>query len=48
MSLGLGGLKVVLMGITSMGKGAMWTSVISQYRETSKKLLLESLLYHPL
>lgn len=31
------------------GEGeVVWTSVISQYRETSKKLLLESLLYHPL
>lgn len=48
MSLGLGGLKVPLVGITYVGKEAAWTSVISQYRETSKKLLLESLLYHPL
>ena len=31
------------------GEGeVVWTSVISQYRETSKKLLLKSLLYHPL
>lgn len=48
MSLGLGGLKITLLGITYMGKEVVWTSVISQYRETSKKLLLESLLYHPL
>lgn len=33
----------------SHGEGeAVWTSLISQYRETSKKLLFESLLYHPL